>query len=351
MAVSLLRCSLVAALLAACGPRPQPIVYLPTQPQPGEEPAATPVAPVTPVTPVAATGGTPRPVEPPPRPVAPDHRSAWPEYQVPTLPMDLALYRGTLVWVDLAGAIWMMPADGTAAPVQVSEQHRNGVALHPFVAGDRVFAKSGKGLIAIEVPGGAVTSVRITGLPDFPENIVGDGSTLFFGVFNHDQVMRVPITGGAAQHVTAAKGAVLALQGAMLYVASYDTGDLIAVSTAGGAPRTIARKLDHPTALAVDDAAAYVYTEGDQRVTRLDLATGAATVLGEHLDNSDEVELAPDAVYTVSWPNKLIRLPKVAGAAATLADDLFQPRGVVRDEQFVYVTSDRPPRIVRVPAH
>ena len=59
-----------------------------------------------------------------------------------------------------------------------------------------------------------------------------------------------------------------------------------------------------------------------------------------------------DALYTVSWPNKLVRLPKVPGAApATLTDKLFQPRGVVRDEHFIYVTSDQPPRIVRVPVH
>ena len=130
-----------------------------------------------------------------------------------------------------------------------------------------------------------------------------------------------------------------------------ETGDLLAVPAAGGVPRTIARKLKQPTALAVDDTAAYVYTEGDQRLTRVELATGATSVLGDHLENSDEVELAADALYTVSWPNKLVRLPKIPGAApATLTDKLFQPRGVVYDEHFIYVTSDQPPRIVRVPA-
>jgi hypothetical protein len=346
--VSSLRRSFLVALVAACGPRPQPIVYLPSEPAPrGEDPVATPEPPTATET---TTEVTPKPAETTPRPATPERRPSWPDYQVPTLPMDLALHRGTLIWADLAGAIWMMAADGSAAPAQVSEQHRNGVALHPFVAGDRVFAKSGKGLIAIEVPGGTVTAVRITGLPDFPESIVGDASTIFFSVFNHDQVMRVPITGGAAQHVIDAKDAVLALHGPTLYVASYNTGDLLAVPTAGGAPRTIARKLDHPTALAVDDTAAYVYTEGDRRMTRFELATGAATVLGEHLENSDEVQLAADALYTVSWPNLLVRLPKAPGTPATLTDKLFQPRGVVRDEQFIYVTSDRPPRIVRVPA-
>lgn len=340
--VSSLRLSLLAVLVAACGPRSQPIVYLPIgRAPPGEDSAA---ATEPPTAMEAAATETAKPAGPGPS-------SSWPDYQVPTLPMDLVLHRGTLVWADLAGAIWTMPADGSGAPAQVSEQHRDGFAAHPFVAGDRVMAKGGKGLLAIEVPGGAVTPVHVSGVPDLLEDVVGDASTIFFTVFAHDQVMRVPVTGGAAQHVTDAKRAVLALHAQMLYVASYDTGDLFAVPTAGGAPRTIARKLKQPTALAVEDTAAYVYTEGDQRLTRVELTTGATQVLGEHLDNSDEIELAADALYTVSWPNKLVRLPKVPGAApATLTEKLFQPRGVVRDEHFIYVTSDQPPRIVRVPA-
>jgi len=324
---------------------------MPTEPAPATadtEPAPGPAEPASrPVEPVPA----PVPAEPVARPAEPAPRMGWPDYQVPTLPMDLVLHRGTLVWADIAGAIWMMPADGTGAPKQVSEQHRDGYAAHPFVAGDRVIAKSGKGLLSIVVPGGAVSNVRVTGALDLLEDVVGDASTIFFSVFNHNQIMRVPITGGAAQHVLNAKSSVLALHAGTLYVASYDTGELIAVPTEGGAPRTIARGLKHPTAVAVDDTAAYVYTEGDQRLTRVELATGATQVLGEHLENSDEVELAADALYTVSWPNKLVRLPKVPGAApATLTDKLFQPRGVVRDEHFIYVTSDQPPRIVRVPA-
>ena len=338
------RFALFAVLLAACGPRPEPIVYLPTERPPPTEPVtAATEPPPTPVAPV------PAPTEPAPPPAEP--KMSWPDYQVPTLPMDLVLHRGTLVWADLAGAIWKMPADGSAAPAQVTEQHRDGFAAHPFVAGDRVIAKSGKGLIAIVVPGGAVSHVRVTGALDLIEDVVGDDSMFFFTMFNHDQVMRVPAAGGAAQRVLDAKGGVLALHGATLYVASYYTGDLFAVATEGGAPRTLAKGLKHPTAVAVDDTAAYVYTEGDQRLTRIELATGATKVLGEHLENSDEVELAADALYTVSWPNKLLRLAKTPGtAAATLTDKLFQPRGVVRDDNFIYVTSDQPPRIVRVPA-
>jgi hypothetical protein len=347
--------SLLAMLVIACGPWPRPIVYPPLDPSQGAGSTAKTQAP-------AAVGrdatrdapapdeATPTPAEAALKPADPVAPSPWSDTQVPTLPMHLSLHRGVLVWSDVAGAMWMMPADGAGAPKQISEQHRDGFASHPFVAGDRLIAKGGKNLLAIEVPSGVVTRIRVTGVPDLLEDIVGDASTIFFTVFEHDQVMRVPATGGAAQHVLYAKHAVLALSGPTLYVASFTTGDLFAVPTAGGATRRIATKLNHPTALAVDDTAAYVYTEGDQRLIRVELATGATQVLGDHLENSDEVELAADALYTVSWPSKLVRLPRVPGdAPTTLTDQLFQPRGVVRDEQFIYVTSDRPPRIVRVP--
>jgi hypothetical protein len=168
--VSSLRLSLLAVLLTACGLRPQPIVYLPTEPAPPstgsaattETPRATAMATAT-----AATETPPKPAETAPR-------SSWPDYPVPTIPTDLVLHRGTLVWADLAGAIWTMPADGSGAPEQVSEQHRDGFASHPFVAGDRVIAKGDKGLLAIEVPGGAVTHVGVTGVPDAADDSADD---------------------------------------------------------------------------------------------------------------------------------------------------------------------------------
>lgn len=324
----------VTLALAACGPRPQPIVYLPQEPAPpaGSDEVAPipPPAPVTPVPPVVTM---------PPN-----------QFAVPTLPMGLALDRDTLVWGDLAGALWTMPRDGSTAPKQVSEQHRDGFATHPFLAGDQLIAKAGRDLIALAVPDGPVTHVHVGGLPDLVEGAVGDATTVFVTVFKHDQVLKVPITGGAAKHVLDVKGAVLALHHGTLYAASYVTGELFAIPVAGGAPKTITAKLDHPTALVVDDTAAYAYTETDERVSRIDLATGATTVLGEHLENSDELALAGDSLFTVSWPDKLVQLSTSPGhATRTLESNIFHPRGVVLDDHWVYVTCDSPPRIVRVP--
>ena len=328
--------SLVLLLVfAACGAGPQPIVYMPTEPIPNEaatKPPATAAVEPPPVAPPADTNG---------------HR----EFAVPTLPMGLILHRGTLVWVDMAGALWTMPADGSSPPKQQSEQHRDGLATHPFVAGDRVLAKAGKDLLSLALPDGPVKRIHVTGTPALFEEVVGNATTIYMTVFQHDQILKVSIDGGAAQHVADVKNAILALHGKTLYTLSYLTGELNAIPLDGGKPRKIAAKLDHATAFEVDDNAVYVYTEGNRRVARIDLATGASTILGDHLDNSDELALAGDFLYTVSWPDKLVALPSGAsgGGTRTIADHLFQPRGVAVDDKYVYVTSDRPSRIVRVP--
>lgn len=328
---SVLRLSLSVALLAACGPRPQPIVYLPTEPGgPGSAAQDQPTEPR-------------KPGEPPPPQLARQ------DFAVPTLPMWMVIDHGTLVWADLAGAVWTMPADGSTPPKQLSDQHKQGLVVHPFHAGDRVLAKAGHELVAIGVPDGPVTRVHVTGVPDLPEEIVANASYVYMTVFRHSQVMRVATSGGAAENVLEIPNGLVALHGDTLYVTSNKTGELLAVPAAGGKPRTIATKLKQPTAIAADDQAVYVYTEEDQRVSRIDPASGAATVLGDNLNNSDELTLAGDGVYTVSWPGKLVKLAKQPGKpAVTLLDDLHKPRSVVADDHWIYVTSDDPPRIVRV---
>jgi hypothetical protein len=335
-----IRCIVLITSLVACSHRPQAVVYRPAE----ETPPSPPPPPVT------VTHPPPHDtVEPPPPPKQPDTGRR--EFAVATLPMGLALANGTLVWADRAGAIWMMPTAGGDPPRQISEQHRDGFATHPFVAGERVLVKASKKFDAVELPGGTVSSVDVTGSPGLIESAVGSAAQLFFTVFDKAGVFSVKAGGGASRRVAPVANAVLALHGGTLYIASYKTGELLSVPEAGGVPHTIAKKLHKPTALAVDDTAAYVYTEGDRKVLRIDLATGATSTLGTDLENSDELAIAGDAIYTVSWPHKLVRLPRTSDgpAAASVADDLTQPRGVVVDDKFVYVTSDSPPRVVRIP--
>jgi outer membrane protein assembly factor BamB len=335
-------CALVATLCGACtragtGPGPVSPTGAPagtTTSTPGSATSSTSAI----TTGATTTGETP------------SHHLERRDFATPTLPKGLTVSHGTLIWADVLGAIWTMPSDGATPPKQLSNQHREGFAFFPFVAGDKVFARSKRALLAIGIPDGPVTHGSFTGLIDLPEEAVGDATSIFVTIFSHDDVMRVPTSGGGAVHLLDAKHGVLALHGGTLYVASYTTGELTAITTATGAHHVVARALAKPTAIVADDHAVYVYTETDETVSRIDLASGAVTPLARHLNNSDELVLADDALYTVSWPNRLVKLSTTAGAAAVdLATDLDMPRSVVLDGDYLYVTSSSPTRIARVP--
>lgn len=347
--MSILRTICVVGLVTACT-RAKPRVYAPGEQIPGYETA--PPASTTEAERPASSTDVPTEKPPTSAPPAP-HAGPAPDsvrvFATPTQPMSLVLFHDTLVWADAGASIWAMPADGSAPPKQLSEQHRDGLATRPFIAGDKLYAKAGKGLLRITVPDGPVTKLTWTGVPTLPETVASDGTTAVMTLFQNTQILRAPMEGGAAQPVTSAKRALVAVAGGTLYIASFTTGTLTAMPIAGGTPKTIASKLPQPTALEVEGAFAYLYTEGNKRVVRVELASGKTDVLGEQLENSDEVDVAEDAVYTVSWPNKLVRLPKAPGGASTaLASDLHQPRGIAHDQKWVYVTSDSPARIVRV---
>src|SRR5205807_6626583 len=133
---------------------------------------------------------------------------------------------------------------------------------------------------------------HVRGLDEAAVEAVSDGAAVYVTLFKRDAIMR--IVGGVAQQVLDVPRAVIAVRGATLYAASYKTGDVVALGPSG--KRTLAQHLVRPTALAADDRAVYVYTERDQRVTRIDLATGARDVLGEQLSNSDELVVDGDSI-------------------------------------------------------
>ena len=329
------RAVLLICAFVACAPRT--IVYLPT-------PHATPAPSAAEETSAAEPTSSPQP-PPPTTPQAPAEPRRQ-DFAVPTLPVGLARQGTVLVWSDLGGAVWTMPTDGSKAPTQLSEQHRDGFVFRPFIAGERVLGKVNKDLVTIDLATGQVQKQHITGIGGLPEEAVGDDTAAFVTLFNQTRVLR--IADGTAKRLADVKRGVLGLHAGTLYVASYTTGDLIAIPAAGGSPHTIAKGLAGPTGIAADDNAVYVRTEGDHRVIRIDLASGARETLGENLENADVLVVDNGSVYTMSWPNKLVRL-RSGSAPAVLADDLQEPRAIVVDDVYVYVTTAKPPRIVRIP--
>ncbi len=263
-------------------------------------------------------------------------------------PMSVVSTGSALVWTDAAGAIWTMPEGGT--PKQLSDQKHPDFAFSLLLAGDQVFATARHGILRIELRRGEVTQLAITGLPDQPEEAVADAGHLYVTIFKHDDVMRIPVGGGKAERIGSVSRGVLGLAGSTLYIASYATGTLSALSTEGGAARPVAKGLPRPTGVAADGTHVFVYCETDRALRRIDATTGESTILARDLINSDRIVIDGDWIYTRSWGprHSLLRIPKSGGPAQTLADDLRSPYRIAIDADSVYVTSRDDRRIVRL---
>lgn len=316
-----MRSVVVLALIAACGPTAKP-------------------APLPPPT-VA--------VEPPPaatEPVPPK-RPARAVFSVGPAPTSIAVHAGALYWTDAQGSVWTMPATG-GTPRQLSDQRAPDFAFKVVAAGDGIVASTRKDLMRV---GETVTKLNIRGLVEYPEEIVADEAFVYVTMFKKSQIMRIPVAGGKAQAIGDLARGVLAHHGDTVYVASYATGALVAIPKAGGKPRTIAKGLVRPTALAADATHAFVYSEKDKTVTAIDLATGAANVLAKDLVNSDDLVADGAWLYTRSWDkgNKgsLVRIAKDGSSQTAIGTDLAAPYNIAFDADAIYVTARDGAQIVR----
>lgn len=259
--------------------------------------------------------------------------------------MSLVVVRGTLVWTDATGAIWTMPTAG-GTPRELSNQHSHGFAFHVALAGDRVIATTKRDVFDVGVPDGPVVP-RHLGLAENPEAIVTDDAAAYVTLFQRDGVFRIPLAGGPPTKLFEFRRGVLAHHGATLYAASYATGEVVAAATAGGAPKPIAHGFVRPTAIAVDDRYAFVYTERDEQLHRVELATGATITLASGLHNSDVLVGDGDWIYTYSWPGKLVRIAKSGGEPQVIAADLGSPYGLAIADDAIFVTSRDQRKIIR----
>jgi len=303
---------------------------------------------------LVACGSKPPPPPPPPPEAPLEHHAAPPapeppartDYPVGDSPMSLVVAQGVLVWTDAAGAIWSMPADG-GTPKQLSEQHSMGYMFHPVVVGGEIFVSGKRDVARVRFPSGDVAKMNL-GLVEDPEEVVGDDHAIYVTLFKRDDVMAIPVHGGAPQKLASFKRGVLAQHGDTVYAVSYATGVLVAIPKSGGATRTIAKGFVRATALAADDNNVYVYTEKDGTLRKVELASGATSVLATQLGNADDLVSEGEWLYTVSWPSKLVRIAKDGSRTDVLADDLKSPTHIALDPTFVYVVSRDQNKIVRL---
>jgi hypothetical protein len=314
----------VICLVIACGPTSKAQVYFP-------EPASTPV-------------------EQPEQPEQPGQPAAHPtltRFPVGPEPTSIVVRGTTLYWSDSAGSIWSMPTAG-GTPRQRSDQRSPDFAFKLVTAGDTVIASTRKDLLLV---GETVTKLNIRGLVEYPEEIVGDEAFVYVTMFKRSEIMRIPVAGGAAQKVGDLPRGVLALGKDTVYAVSYSTGVLVAFPKAGGKPRTIAKGLLRPTALAADDTHAYAYSEGDRTLSAIELATGTTKVVAKDLVNSDDLVADGAWLYTRSWDKgnvgSLVRIAKDGSSRTALATDLAAPYNIAIDGDAVFVTAREGAQIVR----
>jgi hypothetical protein len=292
------------------------------------------------------------PATPPPPPAEAPTPARPARIELPTgeAPTSLAVAGASLVWTDAEGGVWSMPADGGGEPRPLSDPRRPGFAFHLFTAGGQVLATSRKDLLRVGLPDGPVTPAGIRGLAEQPLEAAADASFIYLTLFRRPEIVRVPVAGGAATKLAELPRAVLALSGDTLYAASYATGELIAITTATGRSRTVARGLPRPTAIAADGAHVFAACEGDGTLRRIDAATGAAAELARGLVNSDDVELDGDYVYTRTWGARpgLVRALRDGSRPHELIAELAAPVDIAFDASGIYVASRDGRRIVRL---
>lgn len=302
---------------------------------------------------VACAGAPPPPPppqavapEPPPPVDAPPQLPARIEYTAGLSPMSVVVAGDALVWTDSAGAIWTVPIAG-GEPTQLSDQHSAGFMFHPVVAAGDVFVSTKRDFVRVTLPRGPVTKLGLA-LAEDPEEVVAAGDTIYVTLFKRDAVLAIPARGGAPKQLTTFRRGVLAVHESALYAISYSSGVLVSIPTDGGKPKQIARGFTRPTALAVDDTAAFVYTEKDQTLRRVELATGATRVLAAGLVNSDDLVSDGPWLYTFSWPSSLVRIAKDGSQKDVLADDLASPYHIAVDADAIYVVSRDQNKIIRL---
>lgn len=313
----------------------------PSQPQPRIE-ADRPAPPSQPLLPSQPPPEVAKPAPATPRPIE--------VLEVDSSPTNIAIANGTLVWTDTAGALWTMPARGGARPKQLSNQHMPGQPMYGnlVAVGSVVVATKQNALAKVTLPDGPI-EVIATPSEDWLIELETDGTAVYSNFMDSAEVFKLTLDGTKTK-LTDFKRASLAVHGDTVYAVGYGSGTIIAMKD--GKRRTIASGLRHPTGFAVDDQAAYVWTEGDRALRRIDLKTGKTTFLEKQgLENTDELVLDGDWVYLYTWfgpgKSKFLRVAKDGSGTQVLADGLGAPNSIAVDADAVYVSLQDADRILR----
>ena len=267
-------------------------------------------------------------------------------------PMSMTIAGDTLMWTDPKGSLWSMPTQG-GKPTELSHQHLAGRPMYMNLAthAGAVIASRQGDLARVDSAQGPVVPLGLELGTDSLLEIVSDGTALYTTSYENRSAI-YKIVDGKKSKFAELRSASIAVRGDTLYALSYSTGQLIAVKTSGGTPRTIARGLPKPTGFDVDDTSAYAWCEKDATLRKIDLKTGKITVLeSKDLGNSDILVEDGDWVYLHTWlgPNasKSLRVAKDGSRTEVIADALSAPYDIAIDDTWVFVSDRDQNKILR----
>lgn len=244
---------------------------------------------------------------------------------------------GANVYFTGSNGLWSAPRDGTAPATLLA----SGYALTLFVDATSVTFTSSKTLRRVSLAGGPVT-ILATEREDLVD-LVGDGNTLFYSMFDGTPIRRLPSGGGTSTAVhPGIKSGALAVDEAHLYVANYALSTVSRVAKTGGSPALVTSATPHPVGLVVDDTFVFVTCETDGSVRRIPKSGGAVTILARGQVNHDQPAQDDTFVYWTSGGKDmaLMRARKDGSAPAEVvyAPLHTNPNQVAVDERNLYVT-------------
>jgi outer membrane protein assembly factor BamB len=226
---------------------------------------------------------------------------------------------GQLVWTDNFGSIWTMPATGGQARELANQHDGHDFPQYMALAVHRgtVYASRRGEIATVALPAGPVKKAW-----DDPEDdayhLASDGTSLYGALFDGKVVVRFA-DDGAQTKLAAIHEAVLAEAGSAIYAADFGTGAVVELAPAH---RTIARGIPHPTGLAVDDRAAYVWSQLDGTLRRIELATGKVT-WRIALSEGDPIIADGDWIYGHSTDQGTLAVVRIAKDGSEL--DVLAP--------------------------
>jgi hypothetical protein len=175
-------------------------------------------------------------------------------------PRSLALTPTTVYWTNINGAVLKVPVGGGAATTIASSiAPTTGIV----VSGLNVYWTAKASVWKQPLAGGATTQIYTgMGVGDL-EDIVSDGSNVYFTETSNSQILATGINGGAVTVVANANTPNgIALDGTNLYWADNgNNGGIEKVATSGGAMTTIA-PAQSAVSVAVDATSAYWTSNG-----------------------------------------------------------------------------------------